>query len=74
MVRCIWGSLSDANSVNAPFKLPETAKTLEIPYVEVSVGISNILRILRVDCYWRLTHLEDAKKKFAVTIGIDVDF
>ena len=74
MVRCIWGSLSKDNSVNAPFKLPETASTLEIPYVEVSVGISNILRILRVDFYWRLTHRTPESKKFAVTVGIDVDF
>jgi len=72
--RCIWGTVSEDNWENAPFKLPETASKLEVPYVEVSAGISNILRIFRVDAYWRLTHRTPESKKFAVTIGIDVDF
>ncbi len=73
-VKMAWGTLTDANSVRAPFLLPASSKTLEKPYVEVGVGISNILRILRVDFFWRLTHREDAKKNFAVNVGIDVEF
>ena len=52
----------------------DISKTLEKPYVEVGVGISNIFRLLRVDAYWRLTHREDAKKDFAVNIGLDLEF
>ena len=73
-VKMAWGTLTDANSIHAPFFLPASSKTLEKPYVEVGVGISNILRILRVDFFWRLTHREDAKKNFAVNVGIDVEF
>lgn len=73
-VRCIWGSVSEDNWEKAPFKLPATASKLEVPYVEVSAGISNILRIFRVDAYWRLTHRTPTSKNFAVTIGVDVDF
>ncbi len=77
-VKMAWGTLSDANNDSptghAPFYLPASSKTLEIPYVEVGVGISNILRILRVDFFWRLTHREEARKNFAVNVGIDVEF
>ena len=80
-VKMAWGTLTDANrdpshapNGHAPFYLPAISKTLEVPYVEVGVGISNILRILRVDFFWRLTHREEAKKNFAVNVGIDVEF
>lgn len=77
-VKMAWGTLTDANNDSptgrAPFYLPASSKTLEIPYVEVGVGISNILRILRVDVFWRLTHRQEARKNFAVNVGIDVEF
>ena len=78
-VKMAWGTLSNANSDGpggrAPFYLPAQSKTLETPYVEVGVGISNIFRILRVDAFWRLTHRRpEARKNFAVNIGIDLEF
>lgn len=77
-VRFAWGSLSPANqNGQAPFVLPSVSGTLEkLPYVEAGVGISNILRILRVDCFWRLTHWrpQEKGKNFTVNVGIDVDF
>lgn len=69
-VRFAWGTMSEANQAN---KLPETG-LLKSPYVEAGFGISNILRILRVDCFWRLTHRENPKKNFSVNLGIDIDF
>ena len=73
--RMAWGSLSEANSVNAPFLLPKKAGTLEKPYVELGAGISNILRIFRVDAFWRITHRhEDEKKNFTVNLGMDLEF
>jgi hypothetical protein len=75
-IRGAWGTLSEANSSNAPFVLPHASGTLEIPYVEAGVGISNIMRFFRVDAFWRLTHRSDTDnaKNFTVNIGIDVDF
>ncbi len=74
-VRFAWGTISPDNKENAPLRLPEGAKTLEKPYVEVGVGISNILRILRVDAFWRLTHRRpEGGKNFTVNLGVDVDF
>ena len=80
-VKVAWGTLSNANrdplftpGGGAPFHLPASSKTLETPYVEVGVGISNIFRLIRVDAFWRLTHRENAKKNFAVNIGLDLEF
>ncbi len=35
---------------------PEGMSSLKTPYVEVGAGIGNILRVLRIDGFWRLTH------------------
>lgn len=69
-VRFAWGDLSETNRQNA---LQETG-VLNTPYVEAGVGIGNILRIFRVDCFWRLTHREEAKRNFCVNLGVDVSF
>lgn len=70
-VRFAWGSLSEQNQANT---LPETT-TLTQPYVEAGFGISNILRVLRVDFFWRVTHRSpEPKRNFSVNVGIDLDF
>jgi len=68
-VRFAWGDLSDENKPNT---LQETS-VLTQPYVEAGVGISNIFRLLRVDCFWRLTHRRE-KRNFCVNIGLDIGF
>ena len=74
-VRFAWGTLTPANRENAPFLLPENTGSLETPYVEVGAGICNILRVLRVDAIWRLTHPRpDGKKTFTINVGFDVEF
>lgn len=75
--RFAWGTLSEANDrEHSPFIFPEEMKigTLETPYVELGVGISNILRILRVDAYWRVTHPRADGKNFTINVGLDVEF
>ena len=71
LCRFAWGTY--AHLENAPFRLPANAGTLEVPYVEVGVGLSNILRLLRVDAIWRVTHRRE-KRNFTINIGIDVEF
>lgn len=74
-VRFAWGTLSPQNRENAPFQLPVEMGSLEIPYVEAGIGISNIFRVLRVDAIWRLTHQRtDGGKNFTINIGFDVEF
>ena len=70
-VRGAWGTISEQNRVNAPFRLLEGLNTLETPYVEAGVGVANIFRLFRVDCMWKLTHRNG--RDFAVCIGLDID-
>ncbi|MBO4340245.1 MAG: carboxypeptidase-like regulatory domain-containing protein [Bacteroidales bacterium] len=73
--RGAWGTLSKANKENAPFVLPYTADTLEVPYMEAGVGITNIFRFFRIDGFWRLSHRsDDASNNFALNFGLDFDF
>ncbi|MGC9331750.1 MAG: DUF5686 family protein [Bacteroidales bacterium] len=55
----------------------------ELPYVEVNAGISNILKILRIDAVWRLSHLNNPDipdipdihiYPFAVMAKLKIDF
>lgn len=71
-VRGAWGTISEQNLTRAPFLLIDGLHSLETPYVEAGVGIANIFRLLRVDCFWKLTHRNG--RDFAVNIGLDVDF
>ena len=72
-VRGAWGTLSEQNRLNAPFLLPANSlNSLEKPYVEAGVGIANIFHLLRVDCFWKLTHRNG--RDFGVNIGLDLDF
>ena len=41
----------------APLQFPDGMKTLEKPFVEAGVGITNIFRLFRIDAVWRLTHV-----------------
>ncbi len=55
--RAVWGSIDDRHSQE--MLLPVDTKQFgNIPYVETALGIENILKVMRVDVFWRLTHLE----------------
>lgn len=71
-LRGAWGTLSEQNRSQAPFLLMDGMSSLETPYIEAGVGIANIFRLLRVDCFWKLTHRTD--RNFVVNIGLDLDF
>ena len=71
-VRGAWGTLSEQNRSQAPFRLMDGLQSLETPYVEAGVGIANIFHLLRVDCFWKLTHRNG--RDFAVNVGLDIDF
>ncbi|MDR9488092.1 DUF5686 family protein [Salibacter sp.] len=61
--KAVMGSLSDANTDTTNTDLvvlPEEMGTLERkPYVEVSAGIENILKLFRFDIVKRLTYLDN---------------
>lgn len=60
--RGIWGHLSDRNNPSlhpSLLRFPSygyTRKMSDTPYMEVAVGLDNILTFLRFDYVWRLTY------------------
>ena len=77
------GTPGTPTAYNAPMLFPSLADgkggtkymtSLDIPYVEVHAGITNILRLFRVDANWRLTHRDTARHNFSVTFGFEVSF
>ncbi len=55
----IYGHRSAANSAVDLLALPADANvtTMTKPYMEISVGLDNILRFIRLDYVWRLNYL-----------------
>ena len=88
--KAAYGTLSDRNngivgteaSKDAALLFPKGMSSLEKPYVEMGVGISNILRLFRVDAFWRMTHrykeVEGVREKspncFVVNLGMEFKF
>lgn len=78
-VKVAYGGLhhSHATVINYPLLQQGTAtlSSLRVPYVEVGVGIGNILRVGEVYSIWRVTHLDDPTApwwamRFRLKIGL----
>ena len=55
--RFAYGSISPKHG--ELLRIPDFTKQYgDTPYTEVSMGIENILKLIRVDVFWRLSHLE----------------
>lgn len=53
--KAVWGSVNDKNRQVLIF--PTTLKALDHgPYMEASIGVENILKIFRLDAFWRLSY------------------
>lgn len=67
-LRGVWGELSDENiALSAPANIPLMAPNDKI-YWEYSVGVGNILKILRIDFNFRGNYLENpGARSFGVT-------
>lgn len=55
--KSVFGTLSDENSNHS--ELLPYMNTLGKPYLEAGIGIENILKFVRVDAIWRLSHLQN---------------
>ena len=59
--RAVYGSVDEKH--NSEMRIPSfTKKFGDTPYVEVAMGIENILKLGRIDVFWRLTHLDTGVK------------
>jgi hypothetical protein len=61
----LWGHMSDANKNLIP-SVDESGNPVEqfhtlgnVPYIELGYGIENILKVIRVDFFHRITYLHD---------------
>jgi hypothetical protein len=75
--RLIYGSLSSRNQEYSKF--PDILRPIgATPYWEATAGIENILRFIRVDAVWRLTHLNDAQNpnvpKWGIFVSLNFSF
>ncbi len=60
--RLAYGTISSSHE--ELMRIPTFTKRFgDTPYMEVSMGIENILKLIRVDVFWRLSHLD---------LGVDV--
>ena len=74
--------LIDPSGITAPMLFPRGMGSLRKPYMEMGVGVSNILRVFRVDFCWRMTHRykevygvrTKAEHRFALNFGIEFKF
>ncbi len=69
-VRGVAGRLSQLNKDQIIF--PTSMIGLPKPYVEMSAGVENIFKIIRVDAMWRLTNLSKNNKSPARNFGLAV--
>lgn len=54
--KILYGRLSDKNKNVMLF--PEGLNGMSVPYYEASVGIENILKVIRIDALWRFSYLD----------------
>jgi hypothetical protein len=66
------------DNIQAYMLFPKGMTSLHTPYVEIGAGITNIFKIFRIDCFWRLTHREVYNNikptNFSVNFGFDFRF
>lgn len=89
LFKAAWGDLRDCNNgtdarFGAPMRFPEGMSPMgNIPYMEIGAGLSNILKVFRVDGIWRLTHRETtlpdgsvvpASRLFTINVRVDASF
>ena len=81
-IRGYWGTLDDRNNPTLHrdlLQFPVGAGTTQLnhgPYMEASVGIENIFKVLRVDYVWRLNYLDVpyAIDRHGLRIAVHVTF
>ena len=71
-IKGVVGTISPENTKFVV--LPVGTSDLKQPYFEAGVGVENILRFIRVDGVWRLSHLDNLNaKKFGIMVSMVFD-
>ena len=73
-VKAVWGELQPSN-LNLQTNNSLFYSLNKKPYVEVGLGVENIIRILRVDFLWRMSYLENPDiSKFGIRGSFQITF
>jgi len=73
--RGIWGNVSAKNRAYNQMNNSFIQPIGKVPYIEVGFGIENILKILRYDVMWRVTHRNQPKTyNWMMTFGFNFNF
>ena len=71
--RAVYGSLSSRHEKE--MLIPSFVKRFgNVPYIESSVGIENILKVVRLDLVWRMTHQIPGTSPLGVRARISFNF
>ncbi|HNS41214.1 MAG TPA: DUF5686 family protein [Taishania sp.] len=69
--RATWGTISPRHTKE--MLLPSFTKQFgKIPYLEVSLGLENILNLIRIDVFYRVTHQIPGASPFGVRARIEM--
>ncbi len=69
----LFGSLRGSNETVMLF--PEGLYKLTEPYYEVSAGLENIFKLIRIEAMWRLSYLDhEGIRPFGVRVGLQFSF
>ena len=71
----LYGGMSDMNNPASGhiglYLLPDNANFLsDAPYIEYSIGIENILKLIRIDYVRRLSYLDQAASTYAIKVSL----
>jgi len=73
--RGIWGNASAKNMAFNQLNTSFIKPIGKIPYIEVGFGLENILKFIRWDVMWRVTHRDNPKAyKWMMTFGFNFNF
>jgi hypothetical protein len=71
--RILYGDISQKHE--EAMLIPDFVKRFNgIPYMETSVGIENILKVIRVDLVWRMTHPIPGQSPFGIRARYALNF
>ncbi len=69
----VWGSINDKNKEVLQF--PDNMTDVKIPYIEIGLGVENILNFLSVNYFRRITHIhKPGIRKNGIFLGFHVNF
>ncbi len=69
----VWGNVNERNTNILIF--PNTLSDVKIPYIELGLGVENILNFLSINYFRRVTHIhKDGIRKNGIFLGFHVNF